>query len=155
MSIGVHLTRATIEQNRAGFDGQRPSIRHRITSIDAEIHQHLRQFGGITDHRRAAALRSGLNLNRLGKGVLQQPMHFGDELVHPHGTTLALNASREGEQLLDQVGTSVGTRHHRLQQSLVVGGHTSRRQQVSSHQQWCQHVVEIVGNASCQRADAL
>ena len=68
---------------------------------------------------------------------------------------IAIRPPGKSEHLLDDVSAAMSTRFYDVEESFPLGGIHVTAQNGSSHHDWDQNVVEIVGDAAGESADTL
>ena len=90
----------------------------------------------------------------LGKGAADEPAEFPDQAREIHRFAIIIQPAREGQHLADQVGAAPRARRHHVQQRAVFLRADPQLEQVDRHHDRGEHVVEVVGDAAGEHADA-
>lgn len=143
-----------LEQNVFCGDMDASALRHRIPGIHTEVHQHLVELRGITDHRPEIIGHSGLNLDGSVELLLENCGDLTDEMGGRGLNAVPFITAGEGEHLLDQVRAALGGGFHRIQPAQPFAVIHAQAQKLRGENDGRQHVVQIVRNAAGQRAQA-
>ena len=133
----------------------RAAVRHGIAGIHAEVEQHLIQLRGIAAHRPQVGAHMGDAPDVRREGVLHHPAEVGDQMPDLEDDGAVRPSAREGEDLLDHARAAPGAGFDNVDDLVGVGIRGLRAQQLHRHENGREHVVQIVGHAAGQRADAL
>ena len=93
--------------------------------------------------------------DRLGQRVLENLDDILDEVFGLEGDALALDAAREREHLANHVRAALGVDAQDFQPLLYALVRDFQLEHLHGHQDRREHVVEVVRDAACERADTL
>ncbi len=90
-----------------GLDGEPPSARHRVSSVDREVDDGVLELAGV--HLDGADARVGFEaeLDVLADQRQEQPASLGEHLVDAHELRMEHLAAAEGEELSREVRGSL------------------------------------------------
>ena len=154
LGIQRHRRIGLIEDDVVQRHADRASVRHRIPGIDTEVHQHLMNLRRVARERPQTLGRCHPRADRFGKGLAHDLDDVSDERHRVHCDALAVDASRERQHLLHEVGAPFGAFMHRRQQLARLVGRDLVFQQLGGHQDRGQDVIEVVRNPAGEGADA-
>ena len=131
------------------------ALRHGVARVHAEVEQHLVQLRGIAQHRPKVGRKIRLDVDVARESLRHDLGQLADEMLELEQHALAFHAARKGEHLLDDARAAFraaldDVQH--LQRVLVL---EFPAQDAAGHQDRRQDIVQVVGNAAGQRADAL
>ena len=143
--------------NTLGTKAQQAAVGHRVARVDGDVEQRRLELTRIRQHRRA--LRRDGNVDR-DPLIERAPKHVGERMKQAtdvEGAWLQYLAARERQQLVGELGTAARGPARRAHQLLSVRLARERRKLLENLQVSLddgQQVVEIVGDAAGQLADA-
>jgi hypothetical protein len=143
-----------IQSDLFQFNRQRAALRHGVPGVDAEIHQHLLDLGGVGQHGAGFPGGAGLDGDGAGENLMGDAFHFMNEMLGIQHDPLTFQAAGEQEHLADDIGPAGGTGFQRLQQSQLSRFLRAFLEQLHGHHDGGQHIVQIMGQAAGERADA-
>src|SRR6476646_2579312 len=89
-------------------DGQGPSVRHGVTSVDSQIQQNLMQLGGIAENCPEILLLLSLEGNGSGEGLPDNPAYLREDITDLQLDTLTVYSSGKGDDLLYDLCPALG-----------------------------------------------
>ena len=137
-------------------DAQRAAVGHRVAGVDGEVHEHLLQARAVGEDRGQVVADGDLQLDELAERAREQRLEVGDERADVEHLGVHDLAAAEHQQLARERGGALGgaadlvdvLAHGRELVQLVAG----ERDAGQDHRQ---QVVEVVGDAAGELADAL
>ena len=152
MLVGV----ARVEVDVRGLDRELAALRHGITGVDREVHDHLLDLAGIRPHGGEVGREPRGELDVLAQQPAQHVLRFRHEAVQVDHFRLHHLLPAEGEQLAGEPRRAVG----RLADlgdvfSARVGGAQVIQQQVGIAGDRREDVVEVVRHAAGQAPHSL
>jgi hypothetical protein len=132
-----------------------PPVGYCIAGIDAQVEQDLVQLRRIRLEYPQVVDELDVDRDVLRERVLDDLDQVGDEVGDLHGHPLPLHAAGEAEHLADHLCAAPGAGLQRVQDLCGPSGRIGEPEQVGRHHDGRKHVVEVVRDASRQRADAL
>jgi len=144
-----------IQHDVAGLDRQLAALRHRIARVHRQVDQGGLQLRGIDHGQPDLAFRAGFQFDLLSEGSPQQMVGFQDDLVQIDHARLQRLLSREGQQASHEIGAAIGSSQRdlgRLAGARVGAGPFGQHVQIADD--YGQEVVEVVGDAAGELADA-
>ena len=112
------------------------------------------ELGRIALDRPEVVVDADRKLDRFGEGVAGDGGDLAHQAAELDWDPLALGAAGEGQELADQIGAAARVRLQDREHPLALLRPVAA-QQLDRQQDRRQHVVEVVGDAAGQRADAL
>ena len=156
--LGLHVLGRVVFVDGLVFGGdpQGAPTGHRIPRIDAEVEQDLMQMGRVTADGPQVVRDLGKDVDVLGEGLAGHLGHFPDHVAGLDHHAFAFDASPESQQLPHNIASSLGVDFDGVHQPFKVSVRQFLHpQQGRRHHDGGQNVVQIVGHAAREGADAL
>ena len=144
-----------IDLEIAQMQANAPPFRQCVAGIDGEVEEDLVNLGGIAGNQPQIAGRVRVPLDVFRKGVARELLDFPDDVSQVERGMAAFFPTGEGQHLPNHRGTAFGGGFDQAEQfgPVFLGVHLV--QHLDGHEDGREGVVEVVGDASGQRADAL
>ena len=97
-----------VDGHVVGVDRQDAAGGHRVAGIDRQVDQDLFDLAGVGEHRPEVEAEGGGQFDVLADGSSQELLDVRDELIEVEHLRLDDLASPEGEELVGQLGRSLG-----------------------------------------------
>ena len=132
---------------------QHPAVGHGVTGVDAEVDDHLLQLGGVAHDHGNLVAAVDLEPDVLGEGVADDFFHLLEQVPQLDGHPFTLGTLGKRHELFDHPGPVPGAALESVQQSGLFRAAAS--QHVQTHQDGGERVVQVMGDAAGQYADAV
>ncbi len=136
-------------------DEQSTPARHGVSSVEHQVHENLHELGYVAGRRRQRVCPVDDDADRVGHRVAGVRDEIVEQGVDHHDVTTTLDPACEGEHLAHHLRPALDRGLERRKQFEPVGVVLVLREQLRRHQNRGQHVVEVVGDASCEGSEAL
>src|SRR4029077_12120565 len=97
-----------IEDDKRGLDEQGATFGHSVASVDAEIHQHLFDLGGVGSDQGERWSEDGLDFDIAANYFFEEVESFSDALVQVDIARLQNLAACKGQELTGKRGGAFG-----------------------------------------------
>src|SRR5258706_28038 len=135
-------------------DTQSAAVGHGIAGINSKIDHHLMELGRIAHDRPEVLGNLGFKLDGLGKSVVNDPDDFLEQMAGLQKHAFTLDTACESQDLLDHVRPAFSAGFQNSEHALALIVAELLAQNLHGHQNRGEHVIEVVGNAAGERADA-
>ena len=135
-------------------ESEHASVWHGIPCIDAEVQQDLVDLGDITDDRPQVVGENRAHLDMLHEGVVGDLADFLHHLADLDLLAPALDPAGEGKHLAHHVGPAACAAADQVDQFLAGGVREARLENIQRHQDRGEDVIQVMGDAAGQGADA-
>src|SRR5579862_4283000 len=137
-----------VEDDKRGLDEQGATFGHGVASVDAEIHQHLLDLGGVGADQGERWSENGLDFDIAANHFFEEVESFGDALVQVDIARLENLAASKSQQLTSERGCTLRL----LMDFLKMAAEASAflrlfHADVGPAHDGADHVVEVVGDS--------
>ena len=152
----VNRERGVVDVDVGRLDRKAPSFGHRVPGVESQVQDHLLELRGFGLHRRNVVTEPHVQLDILTEHALQHPLGIAHHVVEVEDTGSDDLAAGEGEEAMGQIaGPLRRAPDLRERGAILLGADRARLQEFGVAEDGGQQVVEVVGDAAGQPADAL
>jgi len=88
--------------HHAGGDRQPPPLGHRVTGVQADVHERLVDLAVLTGDARVRRRRFEHDLDGGGEDLAERRLQFCEQIVYGNGRELDVGFAGDADQLLDE-----------------------------------------------------
>ena len=154
LGFRIHAGIRFVEHHVFQVNGQFAALGHGVARVDTEIQQDLVELGRVAGDGPEVVGGMKFKLHRFGKGFVNDLLDFADDVFGLDRDAFAGDAAPEGQHLFDETCAALHVGFQGVQQFLPVGVGDFFLEQLDGDEERRQHVVEVVGDAAGQGAEA-